>query len=450
MLYASLATSLFSAFLAMLGKQWLSRYSSIDVRGTAIERSRERQRKLDGMITWYFDLVMESLPLMLQVSLLLLGCAMSQYLWGINLTVACVVLGFTVLGVAFYAFIIIAGAASVSCPYQTPAAHRLRHILHHTLPHILGLLHSAFLNLIDASACINFFPNWWYLKQQDLVGKISALLKYIVYVSLFLAYDTYQFIWALVRVFIGFTKGVYSQLCSAHSSLPHGLGQQIAILDLQCISWVLRMSLNKDIHLSTLKFLITRTTLANFTSTLVLDCFNILTGCIKVKNHNLVVAQGLEQLAEASAVCFFCIYSHLLAMDPTSSVLADVRQHYARIFPPNVNFTHLPFLHIYAAIHRLLHAGISVWKPIEWRSYKPSNYEYIAVAHTLAKLSQFEYQRRQHKKVPRWLLHFALHSLSQGTLLPTSVIYNCLIIIAIDLGCNIPNNMDLEERYIYI
>ena len=80
LLYASLATTLFSAFLAMLGKQWLNRYASTDMRGTAIERSQNRQRKLDGIVTWYFDHVMESLPLMLQIALLLLGCALSRYL----------------------------------------------------------------------------------------------------------------------------------------------------------------------------------------------------------------------------------------------------------------------------------------------------------------------------------------------------------------------------------
>ena len=36
-LFASLTASLFSAFLAMLGKQWLNRYDSSDMRGSAIE-----------------------------------------------------------------------------------------------------------------------------------------------------------------------------------------------------------------------------------------------------------------------------------------------------------------------------------------------------------------------------------------------------------------------------
>ena len=55
-LFASLAASLFSVFLAMLGKQWLNRYASTDLRGTAIERSQNRQRKLDGIVAWYFDM----------------------------------------------------------------------------------------------------------------------------------------------------------------------------------------------------------------------------------------------------------------------------------------------------------------------------------------------------------------------------------------------------------
>jgi len=72
-LYASLAASIFSAFLAMLGKRWLNRYALTDMRGTAVERSQDRQRKLDGIIAWYFDHVMESLLLMLQFALLLLA-----------------------------------------------------------------------------------------------------------------------------------------------------------------------------------------------------------------------------------------------------------------------------------------------------------------------------------------------------------------------------------------
>jgi len=36
-------------------------------------KSRDRQRKLDGLEKWHFRLVTESLPVMLQLALLLLG-----------------------------------------------------------------------------------------------------------------------------------------------------------------------------------------------------------------------------------------------------------------------------------------------------------------------------------------------------------------------------------------
>ena len=125
-LYASLGISLLAAFLAMLGKQWLNRFGKAKVRGSEIDESRNRQRKLSGMVSWKFDLVMESLPLMLQSALLLLGYALSRYLWTINLTVASVVIGITSIGLAFYTFIVIAATIADNCPFQTPASQILR------------------------------------------------------------------------------------------------------------------------------------------------------------------------------------------------------------------------------------------------------------------------------------------------------------------------------------
>ena len=119
LLYASLATSLFAAFMAMLAKQWINRYLR-NRGGSAAEKSRDRQRKLDGLEGWHLYLVVESLPLMLQFALLLLGCALSRYLWTINHTIAGLVLAFTLLGVLSYVFFTIAASLSYNCPYQTP------------------------------------------------------------------------------------------------------------------------------------------------------------------------------------------------------------------------------------------------------------------------------------------------------------------------------------------
>ena len=125
LLYTSLATSLFAAFLAMLGKQWINRYLRRHG-GFAADKSRDRQKKLDGLEGWHFRLVIESLPVMLQIALLLQSCALSRYLWTINHTVAGFILAFTLFGVASYTFFTVAASLSYDCPYQTPLSTIIR------------------------------------------------------------------------------------------------------------------------------------------------------------------------------------------------------------------------------------------------------------------------------------------------------------------------------------
>ena len=125
LLYASLATSLLASFLAMLGKQWINRYLR-NRGGSAADKSRDRQRKLDGLDGWHFHLVIESLPVMLQAALLLLGCALSWYLLTISHTVAWIILAFTLFGVSSYVFFTLAAVISYNCPYQTPPSILIR------------------------------------------------------------------------------------------------------------------------------------------------------------------------------------------------------------------------------------------------------------------------------------------------------------------------------------
>jgi len=86
--YASLATSLFASFMAKLGKQWINRYFRNRGGLAAAGKSLDREHKLDGLEGWHFYLVGESLPVTLRLTLLLLGCALSRYLWTISRTVA--------------------------------------------------------------------------------------------------------------------------------------------------------------------------------------------------------------------------------------------------------------------------------------------------------------------------------------------------------------------------
>ena len=107
-LFAALISSLLAAFIAMLGKQWLSRYKQNDTRGSALDRSRARERILTGLETWKFGAVMESLPLFLQFALLLFGFALSRYLWEVDRSVSSVVICFTYFGFLFYLIIVTA------------------------------------------------------------------------------------------------------------------------------------------------------------------------------------------------------------------------------------------------------------------------------------------------------------------------------------------------------
>lgn len=132
LLYASLGTSLLAAFLAMLGKQWITWYLR-NRGGSAVNKSRDRQWKLDGLERWYFHVVIESLPVMLQLALLLFGCALSRHLWLMSRIVAGVAITATLLGGVTYICFTVAATLFHNCPYQTPVSLIIRFLTPQTI-----------------------------------------------------------------------------------------------------------------------------------------------------------------------------------------------------------------------------------------------------------------------------------------------------------------------------
>ena len=447
----------------MLGKQWLNRYASVDIRGSAIERGQNRQRKLDGIVTWYFDHVMQLLPLMLQAALLLLGCALSHYLWEVDKTVASVVVGVTSFGVLLYLFIVVAGAIFVSCPYQTPGAQILRcipevvchipevvHRIRRTffrrvpdgsrwMPHIPSTLHSVLSSSVEKSLCrITLNDAWNKLTSVPHTPTNTNIALLIIFLlPIWFLVDVCR---AIIWLMVGLSRGV----CSWSQ---RGSDLQAAVLDPHCISWALRTSVDGPVRLSTLSYL-ARTTLTDADPTLFVDCFDILIGCVKVISDRAVVTQGMEQLAEMTVLCCLHTLSYLVTTDQMRRSLKSVRQRYVKAFPSWTNFDGLSLSHILSPIHRTFYAGrhFTCWQTPQWEDYKPSSGEHVIVARALAKIARFEYQSRGREKVPCWLLRFALHSLSQSPRPPTSVVIDCLSIIAIDLGCDPSNSTTLNER----
>ena len=488
-LFASLATSLLSAFLAMLGKQWVNRYASVDMRGSAIERSQNRQRKLDGVDSWYFNQVMESLPLMLQAALLLLGFALSLYFWEVNTTVASVVLAFTSFGVLFFLFIVVAGTRSVSCPYQTPGAQILRrvpgslrqildalgriprtalrrigdvlrhvpHILRHipaiplhipdvlryvrdTIHRISHALHQGFSASVKGSICCDILAFAWDGLESPSLADTPIALFFVLLLPIFLTVDACTATTYLLLVF--------------SRRLERDTQQQTVLLDLHCISWTLQTSLDGPVRLPTLKYLAT-IPLADFDPTLVVDCFNILIGCVKTIDGRLVITQGMGELAAASSLCCLRTLSHLLVTNPYSRSLGDACTRYARAFQSLSDLDGLPFSYILRVIRRISRQHIThaqfrreTLPYLQWEGYGPPNSEHASVAHALAEAARFEYEWSY--RVPCWILRFAFHFLSQSPLPPATVVVDCLSIIAINLGCDTSSVRASEERCVRI
>ena len=197
--------------------------------------------------------------------------------------------------------------------------------------------------------------------------------------------------------------------------------------------------------MSALKYLLT---LADFDPSLAVDCVDILFNCVQVTYYNTAVTHGLEQLATVSALCCLHMLSHLIAQDQTQEVVEVMRQRYARV-SSSLTDPALPISYTLGAVHLSLCPRLG--RPFDrmqlrWEGYKPPSDENIIVAHALTRISRFKYQHNGRKKVPRWLLRFALHSLSQSPLPPTSVVINCLSVIAIDLDCDHPITATLDER----
>ena len=374
--------------------------------------------------------------MMLQASLLLLGCALARYLWEIDTTVGSVILGVTSFGVLFYVFIVIAGSASASCPYQTPGS-RILASAFQTLGH--AFRDSATGRMFQLN--VGYYHPWW--SRDKIMGFLRGILVGLLPA---LASDGARLGKVLFKSLVAFIHKVYTWLPTISPIPTHAPDHQTTLLDLHCISWILQTSLDKDHHLSAMEHLVTMVALPDFDPSLVTWFFGALTSCIRVADGKVMVTQGLEKLATLSATCLLHTFSHLSVMAPSSGVLADTCQKYARIFPYYIEFNELPFCHTFGAIHFALHHDGYLG---QGRGYGSFSGEYIMFSHALTKLAQSEYQRRE--RVPDWILGYVLYILSLHPL-PSITIANCLTIVAISLNCDILNlrAITLDKRYVHV
>ncbi|KAJ7769367.1 hypothetical protein B0H16DRAFT_254857 [Mycena metata] len=165
LLYASLFTTLLAALLAVLGKQWLMYYQAAGSRGTIEQRGLERQRKLDGLVKWKFEAVLQAFPLLLQLALLLFASSISLYLWTVQHSVAVLVTFLTALGLSSYIVLLVSATIFSDCPFQTPLGPLLRQVpgiflntvkrIRGTLQPVLRGLQTAISKLLGAIYRVN-------------------------------------------------------------------------------------------------------------------------------------------------------------------------------------------------------------------------------------------------------------------------------------------------------
>jgi uncharacterized membrane protein YczE len=218
----------------MLGKQWVNRYLR-NHGGSAADKSRDRQRKLDGLQKWHFHLAIESLPVMLQLALLLLGCALSQYLWTISRTVAGVVIAVTVLGVTLYVFLTLAATLYYNCPYQTPPSTLTRTVLGY-----LSRSDTAFTRSLRS--LIASLPSIKYL------GRILGRLRRGVHIVL-----------RSLRCAPAVGEEAEQVPLAVVVTPPTRVFEDVPIdwvckADARCISWILDSTTDIDVILSTVRF----------------------------------------------------------------------------------------------------------------------------------------------------------------------------------------------------
>ena len=282
--YATLSATLLASFLARLGKQWLNRYRQGETRGSTADRSRVRERKLSGIETWKFHLVMESLPLILQCALVLLGFALSRYLWEVNRSVSSVVIGFTSFGFLFYLLIMTASIFSFDCPFQTPFSLLIRFVIDLAIPYWQNLRQAFGTKKIPpqpgtpgARLDLPFSMN--------AVGRGHELEASITTLTC-MAPTVIQFPWSVTPLFV------------------QGTGSEIDRLDARCINRMFVMSTDTDVIASIMDFTTEVIWHSGIKDVPLNRIYDVLMDCFDFSGPHPVVIPRLRDVAYLSARAF--------------------------------------------------------------------------------------------------------------------------------------------------
>jgi hypothetical protein len=156
--FLSLAISLTSALLATLLQQWARRYLKVTQTHYSLhKRARIRAFFAEGVDKSFLPLAVDTLPVLVHVSLFLFFAGLVVFLWNVNLTIFKSVLSWVSLCLALYGCVTIIPIYRHDSPYFTPLTALMRYAI--AVPIyvflVLNLCFSALLYCCSCCFCCN-------------------------------------------------------------------------------------------------------------------------------------------------------------------------------------------------------------------------------------------------------------------------------------------------------
>ena len=384
-LFSSLAASLLAALVAILGKQWLDRYSEVDVRGSLIERSRDRQRKIDGMSSWRFKFIMESLPLMLQAALLLLGYALSNCLYTIDKAVAAAINGFTAAGLLFY-------GAFYNYPFRTLISLIVRLIIRLVGGHLEG--------------CVGWFRRVFSQVKKWLRPNHSQNLNTVD------GWDHTK----LVRA------GLFND---SPVLLGGGADWDSYVLDANCIAWMFEVSTDADVTLDIIKFIPEIVWHPGIRTTPLERLYDTVVECFDFSSDRPVVIPKLREKAYLSAKALVHIAVQRKCMDKTSDEEAFMS---IPSRPKIIGYEGDPDLESTLEMVEGIFGTRDPGK-IPWQSFSFTDPHRAWIGRIL--LYRAYESLKEDDPLPDDIKEFILHSLQARRPPPASVVTSCLLMVGL-------------------
>ncbi|KAG8933707.1 hypothetical protein FRC03_004710 [Tulasnella sp. 419] len=126
--FSSLSLNLTAAFGAVTAKQWLTDYATVGTLSALHDKGPRRQEKFNKLQDWQLRLIIELLPMLLQISVFLFFAGVFCFLQPLNGAVATLQLVLSCVVFGAYLISVVIGILFPSSPFQSPLSKGIRRL----------------------------------------------------------------------------------------------------------------------------------------------------------------------------------------------------------------------------------------------------------------------------------------------------------------------------------